>query len=139
MKLRTALLAATVLAVPAAAMAQPISGLYVGAGAGYNILQDEHLKSLPGPNFGGKLRYNGGFVGLGSVGYGLGNGLRFELEGSYRDNKANKLSVNGGSLHAGGEEQKAAVMVNALYDFAFVPFVQPYLGAGVGYASTHMR
>jgi outer membrane protein OmpA-like peptidoglycan-associated protein len=139
MKLRTALLAATVLAAPAAAMAQPISGLYVGAGAGYNILQDENVHTLPGPNSGGKLKFNGGFVGLGSIGYGLGNGLRFELEGSYRDNKANKLSVNGGTFRAGGEEQKASAMVNALYDFTFVPYVQPYVGAGIGYVYSHLR
>ena len=36
MTLRKALLAATVLALPVAAQAQPVSGLYVGAGAGVN-------------------------------------------------------------------------------------------------------
>ena len=39
MKLRSALLAATMLAIPFAANAQPVTGLYVGAGAGVNITQ----------------------------------------------------------------------------------------------------
>ncbi len=38
MQLRSALLAATVLATPIAASAQPVTGLYVGAGAGVNIM-----------------------------------------------------------------------------------------------------
>ena len=44
MKFRNALLAATIMAVPLAAQAQPISGLYVGAGAGVNLMQDETAK-----------------------------------------------------------------------------------------------
>ena len=39
MQLRSALLAATVLAAPFAASAQPVTGLYVGAGAGVNLTQ----------------------------------------------------------------------------------------------------
>ena len=42
MKFRNALVAATVLAMPLAAKAQPITGLYIGAGAGVNIMQDEN-------------------------------------------------------------------------------------------------
>ena len=135
MKLRTALMAATVLALPAAAMAQPISGLYVGAGAGYNILMNENVKSNPGPVKAGHLSFNGGLAGVGSVGYGLGNGLRLEVEGNYRDNRAHGLS-NYGS--ASGDEQKYGVMVNALYDFTMVPYVTPYVGAGVGYAWSNL-
>ena len=41
MKFRNALVAATILALPLAAKAQPITGLYVGGGAGVNIMQDE--------------------------------------------------------------------------------------------------
>jgi len=32
---------------------------------------------------GGNIEPGGGFVGLGSVGHGLANGFRFELEGDY--------------------------------------------------------
>ena len=46
MQLRSALLAATVLATPFAASAQPVTGLYVGAGAGVNIMPQEQVKNL---------------------------------------------------------------------------------------------
>ena len=41
MQLRSALLAATVLATPIAASAQPVTGLYVGGGVGVNITQQK--------------------------------------------------------------------------------------------------
>ena len=43
MQLRSALLAATMLATPIAASAQPVTGLYVGAGVGVNITQKENV------------------------------------------------------------------------------------------------
>jgi len=155
MKLRSALLAATVLAAPIAAKAEAISGLYIGAGAGANFLQDETIQSVAFPNTGiprtnlrtgglnTKAQFDTGFVGVASVGYGLGNGLRFELEGSYRSNKFSKIG-NGGRLGfntAGGDERKYGGMFNILYDFdpnvlglGFFPAaISPYVGFGAGY------
>ena len=43
MQLRSALLAATMLATPFAASAQPVTGLYIGAGVGVNITQQENI------------------------------------------------------------------------------------------------
>ena len=40
MTFRKALLAATMLALPVAAQAQPVTGLYVGAGIGINMLME---------------------------------------------------------------------------------------------------
>jgi outer membrane protein OmpA-like peptidoglycan-associated protein len=66
-----------------------------------------------------------------SLGYGLGNGLRFELEGDYRYNAFNGTTR---AAQGGGHEQKYGPMVNAVYDFVgLVPYVQPYVGVGVGY------
>ena len=49
MTLRGALLAATMLALPVAASAQPVTGLYIGLGAGVNLMQDENVNSsVPG-------------------------------------------------------------------------------------------
>ena len=159
MKLRSALLAATVLAAaPVAAKAQAISGLYIGAGAGANFMQQEDISSVTFPQkspftFGTNttnttsIKFQAGYLALVSVGYGLGNGLRFELEGAYRNNKLNGItnsffSNNGQTIpgtSAGGNEQKYSAMVNALYDFdpavlglGFLPVV-PYVGVGVGY------
>jgi len=165
MKLRSALLAATVLAAPIAAKAEAISGLYIGAGAGANILQDETIKSVGFPQRGipqtnlrtnglgnTKLRTDIGFVGLASVGYGLGNGLRLEIEGNYRSNKFNKVGTGGnangggplGFRNAGGDERKYGGMLNVLYDFdpnvlglGFFPAaISPYVGVGAGYVWT---
>jgi len=133
MKLRSALLAATFLAVPAVAMAQPISGLYVGAGVGANYLMDLNVKASGGS---AKLKGAVGFVGLGSVGYGLGNGLRLELEGNYR-NTASRLRGTG--VTGGGTVQTFGPMFNALYDFNMGGGVMPYVGAGVGYEMTQLN
>ncbi len=139
MKLRSALLAATVLAAPVAAKAQPVSGVYIGLGAGFNYLMDENIKStsitVNGVTFTnpstGKAKFHGGFVGLGSLGFGFGNGLRAEIEGDYRQNKLFRVT---GAAGAGGDEEKYGPMVNVLYDFWSVsPFVVPYIGVGAGY------
>ena len=142
MKFRSALLAASMLALPGVANAQmftpntlAINGLYVGAGVGYNYLDDEKVKGgTASSSFGsGDLRSHGGFVGLGSVGYGFGNGLRAEIEGSYRNNQFRQLR-GGTAASASGREQKYGPMANVLYDFyGLVPYVTPYVGVGVGY------
>jgi OmpA-OmpF porin, OOP family len=133
MKFRNTLVAATILALPLAAKAQPISGLYIGGGAGVNIMTDENAQATArGLNSGtGNIgSHVGPAVDL-SIGYGLGNGLRVELEGDYR---YNGFSGTSGGLHAGGQEQKMGPMVNVVYDFVgLIPYVQPYIGVGAGY------
>jgi OOP family OmpA-OmpF porin len=132
MQLRSALLAATVLATPIAASAQPVTGLYIGAGAGVNLLQDETVKPTGIPS--GKLGSEVGFAGVVSIGWGFGNGLRAEIEGDYRNNKFRTASGLGSATHAGGWEQKFGPMVNVLYDFNGVaPWLVPYVGVGVGW------
>ncbi len=130
MKLRSALLAATILAAPAAAIAQPVSGLYVGAGVGPNYLTELTAKA---PTGSAKIRESIGFVGLASVGYGLGNGLRVELEGNFRNNTP---KLRGTNTYGGGTFQTYGAMVNGLYDFDMGPasMFNPYVGAGAGYA-----
>jgi OOP family OmpA-OmpF porin len=161
MQLRSALLAATVLATPFAASAQPVTGLYVGAGVGVNITSQEDVKSINlGPNLLGlgglsstsHLNGNTGFGGVVSLGWGFGNGLRAEIEGNFRDNHSSGLSGaflgvpgGGGNAFAGGfnggtTEQKFGGMVNVLYDFNGVaPWVVPYIGVGVGYAGINEK
>ena len=120
MKLRIALLAATVLVAPFAVHAQPVSGLYIAGGAGANLLQDTTVKHIS-PNVSSTVRGNSNFrydvgpVVVGSIGYGLGNGLRFELEGTGMQNKVNKFKSAVPST-AGGDQYKYGVFANALYD-----------------------
>jgi outer membrane protein OmpA-like peptidoglycan-associated protein len=145
MSLKKALLAATLLSLPLAAQAQPITGVYVGAGAGYNYLQDADIDAKGSRTLGtsngqaGKIdaEFDHGFGGVVSVGYGFGNGLRAELEGNYRQNDVDRLKANGRQLPGiGGTARTYGAMVNALYDFHLGLPVVPYVGAGVGYAWT---
>ncbi|MDB5370184.1 MAG: OmpA family protein, partial [Roseomonas sp.] len=132
MNFKKALLAATVLALPLAAQAQPITGVYVGAGAGYNYLQDADL-SIPGQSGSVSAEFENGIVGVLSVGYGFGNGLRAEIEGNYRQNDVDTI---GNLPGIGGTARTYGAMVNALYDFNVGLPVVPYVGAGIGYAWT---
>jgi outer membrane protein OmpA-like peptidoglycan-associated protein len=123
MQIRNALLAATMLALPLAAHAQPVTGLYISGGAGLNVMQDESVTFATGDK--GKVDRDPGGVAVLSLGWGFGNGLRVEAEGDYRYNNARR---------GNGNEQKWGPMVNVLYDFYSIsPFVVPYAGLGAGY------
>ena len=163
MQFRGALLAATVLAAPFAAYAQPVTGLYVGAGAGVNFRQDESVKGLTvvngpgtgivlGSGFGGvplgvntglNKQYGVGEVGVISLGWGFGNGLRVELEGNARNNRVDKVTGTPFPTNSGGNEVTYGVMTNVLYDFDIAKwtggqsYVFPYIGVGAGYAWTN--
>ena len=139
MRYRTLSLAVALLAAPIAVQAQPFHGIYIGAGAGYNLPNAiGATTNLVLPSTSTDLKTTGGFVGLASVGYALGNGMRFEIEGNYR-----RGNVNGATgplvTDATGKLQTYAVMANALFDLDVgVPWLYPYLGGGVGYAWTHL-
>lgn len=147
MRLRNRILVACLGALPAlaagSASAQSFQGIYVGAGVGYHDTQDIKGSASPVSALGAnglKLRVNGGFVGLGSVGYGLGNGFRFELEGSDRLNNLGHFSGTAFPTSASGSLQTYAVMANALFDLDVgSPWIYPYIGGGVGYAWTAMN
>lgn len=141
MTLRKGLLAATMLALPMAANAQPVTGLYIGAGVGANFRMDADLDKVPST-----YKTDTGWVALGSVGWGFGNGLRVELEGNYRYNDGNSLvvrtpnTVSGGgntttvtnNVGQSGHASTYGFMVNALYDFNMGWPVTPYVGVGLG-------
>ena len=131
-KFRTALMAATVLAaLPLAAKAQPVAGLYIGGGVGVNFQQALSASDEDG-RLGDFKSRQPGFVGLGSIGWGFGNGLRAEIEGNYRDATL-RMGGEGGPGH--GRLSTYGVMGNLLYDFNGIsPAVVPYIGGGVGYA-----
>lgn len=129
MSLKKALLAATVLSLPIAAQAQPVTGIYVGAGAGLNILMSNKDRGV-------EISTDLGYVGVLSVGYGFGNGLRLEVEGNFRSNEGDRADIRIPGLtsraNLSGQVRSYGAMVNAIYEFALGP-VQPYVGVGVGY------
>ena len=132
MTLRKALLAATVLALPVAAQAQPVSGLYVGAGAGANY-------HLPSGGDGSKLKTDDvGIVGLASIGWGFGNGLRAEVEGSYRHNDIRSAGTSGNIRGTSGYFRNYGAMANVLFDIPTGTAFTPYIGAGAGYIWTEV-
>jgi OmpA-OmpF porin, OOP family len=130
MRFRNVLAAMALLAMPLVSQAQPIQGLYIGAGAGYNL--PENIGESGGF---GQIMPHGGFAGLGSVGYGLGNGFRFEAEGNYREAP---LHVANAFFSTSGKIQTYGAMANVLFDMDIgFPWLYPYIGGGVGYARTN--
>lgn len=73
------------MALPSLARAQPIPGLYVGGQVGAKIMQQETTTLTSRLSSGdGNLMTGPGPAASLSLGYGLGNGLRAEVEGSFR-------------------------------------------------------
>ncbi|MDN3566264.1 OmpA family protein [Paeniroseomonas aquatica] len=156
----TALVSATMLA-PGLATAQPVTGLYIGAGAGANWINNPSKFDLSGDtvpgNFGlapnttinnaGKANFKAGYGGVVSIGWGFGNGFRAEIEGNYRENEVD--SIRGFGLapvgRTGGFQRTYGAMANVFYDFDFANFglgqsiFQPYVGVGAGYAWTDWK
>lgn len=136
-----AALAAPILGKSTAVRAQPISGLYIGAGGGWNYLEDVNTKpSLPvidSPRL--NIRGNSGFAALGSIGYALGDGWRFELEGNYRQTNINRVTGTAFPTTSGGENRTFGAMANAIFDTDIgLPWLYPYLGVGAGAAWTNL-
>ncbi|MFN7001470.1 MAG: OmpA family protein [Elioraea tepidiphila] len=77
-----------------------------------------------------------GYGGVISLGWGFGNGIRAEIEGSYRHNDADRvrLGTGGPRVSAGGSARSYGVMGNAFYDFhGLISGIVPYVGVGAGY------
>src|SRR5208283_5690802 len=105
------------LVAPLAAQAQPFRGVYVNLGVGYDLAPD--VGATPPSSFAGsniQLERDGGFTGLGSLGYAFGNGFRLELEGSYRQSGLNGLTGTMSPTSATGTIQSYGLMGNLLFD-----------------------
>jgi outer membrane protein OmpA-like peptidoglycan-associated protein len=142
MKLRTTLLAATVLAAPVAlahtAAAQPVTGVYIGGEGGYTLESSQKVKNITVNNvqqpYEARVNFHNGFTGEGSIGYGFGNGFRVEIEGDYLENRLDELKAAGGDAVAHGKEEKYGAFANVLYDFDVgLPYLYPYVGGGIGW------
>ncbi len=141
MKLRTTLLtAAATLAIAPAAHAY--EGLYGAIGAGLSYFGYENDVSnndvgAPGPDiFDTTSDYDNGIGIYAAIGKAHGNGIRTELEYSYRSADIDQIDPVAGfsGIPAGsitGDSNIHALMVNALYDFGSGGFT-PYIGGGVG-------
>ena len=142
MRLRGAILATAVLSTPVVAMAQPLTGLYVGAGAGLHAPQTPNITPY-GTGFGtGRLQLEEdfGFNSNAAIGYGLGNGFRFEIEGDFARSDVRHLLGTPFATAGSGTVRTWGLMANALFDMDIgSPWVYPYLGAGAGYQWTKLN
>jgi outer membrane protein OmpA-like peptidoglycan-associated protein len=139
---KTLLAAAAVISLPVLAQAQPVSGVYIGAGVGANWQQDTTLNGAVNSTLGRKVEneFEVGYVGVLSLGWGFGNGLRAEIEGNYRSNDVSDTKVSGASIQGRASGTGTAVsygaMANILYDFnlgSALGGLMPYIGVGAGY------
>jgi outer membrane protein OmpA-like peptidoglycan-associated protein len=142
---------AAALASPWAAQAQTVTGPYVSLGGGWSLAQDQFLHTdepisgIPG-NDSARLRWSeSSFATQASLGYGLGNGIRVEIEGIYNYTNADQLDgVPNTGQSATGHRETYGGMVNALYDFDLTSYgiptggLTPYVGVGGGYAWTRL-
>jgi OOP family OmpA-OmpF porin len=131
------------------AQSQFVTGPYVAGGAGTNFVPDTDLNldgslnaALRGAGYlpTGSVGFDPGFAGVLSLGWGFGNGLRTEVEGSWRNNGVNSVSGVAGwaSTDAfGGRQESWGVMGNVLLDLAVIGPVTPYVGLGAGYIVTN--
>ncbi|MFE0759077.1 OmpA family protein [Inquilinus sp. NPDC058860] len=138
---------ALLLATPVMAQ-QPARGIYLGAGAGVNIRQDQKW-TFDDPITDGHADVSFDTAPAGNIyiGYDFG-AIRADLEGSFRQNDigTTKLSYDSFRLNRfitvpgaddvkvniKGHERTIGLMANVYYDFEFgSPFV-PYVGGGIG-------
>jgi outer membrane protein OmpA-like peptidoglycan-associated protein len=135
MKLRLVLAAATCLALPALAHAQPVTGPYISLQGGTAIENPVNTDfTALGATLGGKLMYRPSYAGIGAIGYGFGDGFRVQIDGDYIHNTIDKFDYDGGGqTSVVGKEKKYGAMFNVLYDIPVGLPVFPYVGAGAGY------
>jgi OOP family OmpA-OmpF porin len=142
MRFSGAIFATTLFAIPIAATAQPVTGLYVGAGAGLHAPQDPRGTTY-GSGFGtGSVNLNEdfGFNSNLALGYGIGNGFRFEIEGDFMRSDVRQLHGTPFPTTSTGTVRTWGVMANAMFDMDIgVPYVFPYLGVGAGYQWTKLN
>jgi len=134
--LRNGIVASSFVLVAGAASAQPVQGFYVGGGLG---LSDVNLTegALGGQTY--EQDWQPGGIGVLSLGYGFGNGLRAEIEGAYRAYESDYGKLGRQNAASSGRAQAYGVFANLIYDLDLrllglnTKAVVPYFGVGIGY------
>jgi len=146
---RTTLLLSTAaaLALCSPAQAEGLKGWYVGIEAGANWVNDtDHQMvgtGLPSTTIHThfiNFDYDAGWAFLATVGYGVTENWRVELEGGYRKNNADRVEIEGTSFSStttvttpGGELKEFSLMANVLYEHPLSEKLSLSLGAGAGF------
>lgn len=106
------------------------SGVYVRGALGASVQGEVSAQGRAGTVARGSAKTKSAVSGDLAAGYDFGNGVR--LEGAY--SRLNSNLKTSGSL-SGKSSALNAFMVNGYYDFNREGRFQPYLGAGIGWAS----
>ncbi|MEM9838468.1 MAG: OmpA family protein [Pseudomonadota bacterium] len=143
MTYRVALLAAAGVMALGTASAQDKDGYYISGGLGYAWEYGENDFESDGnavpTEFDTNIDTDAGFATHGAIGKYFSNGLRGEIEMSYRLVDVDSLPGDGTASWNGfgsidGNMSAVATMVNVLKDFQVTEKLTPYVGAGVGVA-----
>ena len=105
-------------------------GLYLGIGGAWNHLSDQTLKATGVTSR--SVRADDGWMAAAQLGYDLG-WLRFELEGGFRQNDTDTISLpGGGRQRVKGDIGGWYAMANAIVDIDTGSPLTPYIGVGAG-------
>jgi OOP family OmpA-OmpF porin len=134
MRLRTVALAgATTLALTSPSFADD-PGWYLGLAGGYDHLNNQKLVFPSGPPPFDTVKFSDNAIFLGSVGYKLDDGWRFELELAFDKHRASQINCSSGCpfkpVNSGSSDSSA--LFNAAYDLNLGDYWGLTLGAGVG-------
>ena len=144
--IRLAAVAVAIGSLVGSASAQQSQGFYVGGGAGATIsgptkgaLAPNSDSTLSSPRHDLERKWELGTIGVLSLGYGFGNGIRAEIEGQLQYNTGSSAIAFHRSVPANGNMTGYGVMGNILYDIDLrsiginTTAVVPYVGLGLGY------
>jgi hypothetical protein len=93
-------------------------GPYVSLGGGWSLLQPvfNHPRLAPETQPSTRYGFDSGFTGAGSFGWGLGNGIRLDLEGTYAYNAVNSRVRTPLPGRTTGNQNTYGVFANVYYD-----------------------
>lgn len=116
--------------------ATPIDGMYTNVFGGYAYLPN-NLSVMHDNIYLSHANYKSGYTVGGRIGY-KSNPLRYEGELTFIKADVNRFKLNGFNIHMpGGYSDTGAVMGNIYYDIPeMLPAIEPFVGAGIGYAWT---
>jgi opacity protein-like surface antigen len=133
--LAPSIIALTLLLLPATAAAG--SGLYGSLSAGAAFVTDTDIDAEVGDiAINAEAEFDVGVGATGAAGYAFGNGLRTELELSWRRNELDEIRVGDLALDIDdGRVRALAAMANLAYDFDLLALpLHPYVMGGAGAA-----
>jgi opacity protein-like surface antigen len=102
-----------------------VDSWYVAGDVGPNFMVDYRLPDMDS-------HFDVGFTASVALGIAWNSHFRTELEGNWRRNTINDITVNGNSANVNGYLEEISIFYNVLYDLPACWPIVPYLGGGFG-------